>query len=77
MTEALTAILKLCFDKLELNRVEATHYVGNEGSGRVMNKSGMRLEGLAIQEVKIKGIFHDVVHYGITRSQWNERVNEY
>ncbi len=72
MTEALTAILEFCFEELELNRVEATYYVGNEGSGKVMEKSGMKFEGLSIQEVKIKGIFHDVAHYGITRLQWNE-----
>jgi ribosomal-protein-alanine N-acetyltransferase len=70
MTEALLALLKLCFEELEVNRVEATHYTGNEGSGKVMEKCGMRLEGLALQEVKIKGIFHDVVHYGITKEQW-------
>ncbi len=74
MTEALKAILELCFTKLELNRVEASHYVGNEGSGRVMQKSGMRFEGISVQEVKIKGIFQDVVHYGITRAQWNEMM---
>ncbi len=75
MTEALKAILKLCFEKLELNRVEATHYVGNEGSGRVMQKCGMQFEGISLQEVKIKGIFQDVVHYGITRLQWNEMMS--
>lgn len=70
MTEALKAILELCFTKLELNRVEASHYVGNEGSGKVMQKSGMSYEGLSLQEVKIKGFFQDVVHYGITRAQY-------
>jgi ribosomal-protein-alanine N-acetyltransferase len=70
MTEALTSILEFCFMKLELNRIEATHYAGNEGSGKVMVKSGMYYEGVAFQEVKIKGVFQDVVHYGITRSQW-------
>jgi ribosomal-protein-alanine N-acetyltransferase len=72
MTEALEALLKFSFEELELNRVEATHYVGNEGSGKVMAKCGMRQEGLALQEVKIKGVFQDVVHYGITKEQWNE-----
>lgn len=72
MSEALAAILDFCFTKLDLNRVEATHYVGNEGSGRVMEKNGMRFEGIALQEAKIKGLFHDVVHYGILRSQWDE-----
>ena len=70
MTEALSAILQLCFDKLELNRVESTHYLGNEGSGKAMKKCGMQLEGIGRRGVIIKGIFHDVTHYGITREQW-------
>ncbi len=70
MTEALTALIALCFEKLELNRVEAVHYVGNEGSGRVMQKCGMAREGVGIQEVKVKGVFRDVVHYGMTREAW-------
>jgi [ribosomal protein S5]-alanine N-acetyltransferase len=70
MTEALYSILDLCFDKLELNRVEATHYIGNEGSGKVMKKCGMEFEGIGKQEIKVKGIFHDVAHYGITRKLW-------
>ena len=71
MTEALSAVLKLCFEKLELNRVEATHYTGNEGSGKVMAKCGMKLEGIGVQEEKVKGVFRDVVHYGITKEQWS------
>jgi [ribosomal protein S5]-alanine N-acetyltransferase len=71
MTEALTTILSFCFDKLELNRVEATHYIGNEASGKVMEKCGMKHEGVGVKEVKIKGVFHDVVHFGITREHWN------
>ena len=70
MTEALAAILALSFEKLELNRVESTHYLGNEGSGKVMQKCGMELEGMGRQEVKIKGVFHDVAHYAITRERW-------
>jgi len=70
MTEALSTLLKLCFEKLDLNRVESTHYIGNEGSGKVMIKCGMELEGVGKQEVKIKGIYHDVVHYGITKKLW-------
>lgn len=68
MTEALSAVLGLCFNDLGLNRVEAAHYIGNEGSGKVMKKCGMQLEGIGKQEVKIKGNFHDVAHYAITRN---------
>ena len=70
MTEALSALLALCFEKLGLSRVESIHYVGNERSGRVMQKCGMENEGVARREVKVKGVFHDVVHYGITKERW-------
>ena len=70
MTEALSAVLQLCFDKLGLNRVESTHYIGNEGSGKVMQKCGMEFEGVGRQEVKVKGVYHDVAHYGITKERW-------
>lgn len=70
MTEALNLVLDLAFAKLKLNRVESTHYVGNEASGRVMAKCGMKYEGQGIQEVKIKDKYHDVVHYAILRDDW-------
>ena len=70
MTEALAALLKLSFEKLDINRVEAYHYIGNEGSGKVMKKCGMELEGIGKQEFKIKGVFRDAVHYGITKERW-------
>jgi len=71
MTEILFAIIKLCFEKLELNRVEASHFAGNESSGRVMEKCGMLHEGTGIQTEKVKGIFRNNVFYGITREQWD------
>lgn len=71
MSEALKLIIEFSFSKLKLNRIESTHYVGNEGSGRVMQKCGMGYEGTGFQEVKIKGIFYDVVHYGILREYRN------
>jgi len=72
MTEVLSEILELCFDKLDLNRVEASHIVGNEGSGRVMQKCGMKLEGVSVQGSKIKGVFRDMAHYGLTKEQWRD-----
>jgi ribosomal-protein-alanine N-acetyltransferase len=70
MTEVLSAIIKLCFEKLDLNRVEAFHYIGNEASGKVMQKCGMNFEGVSIQGVKIKGFFRDVARYGVTKGHW-------
>ena len=70
MTEVLSVIIKFCFENLNLNRVEASHYIGNEASGKVMEKCGMTFEGVSIQGVKIKGVFRDVARYGITKEQW-------
>ena len=45
MTEALKAVIKLCFTKVGFNRVHAFHHAENKASGRVMLKSGMKYEG--------------------------------
>lgn len=66
---------ELAFAKLKLNRVESTHYAGNETSGRVMQKCGMIYEGTGVKEVKIKGVFHDVVHYAILKDDWIRSKN--
>ncbi|WP_053228012.1 GNAT family N-acetyltransferase [Spirochaeta cellobiosiphila] len=70
MTEALARIIDASFTDLELNRVEAIHYVGNEKSGKVMKKVGMKKEGVALKEVKIKGEYRDVVHFGLLKEHW-------
>lgn len=76
MTEALQAVLDFGFDVLQLNRIDATHYVGNEGSGKVMGKCNMKFEGIGLQEVKIKGVYRDVVHYAILRHDWQKTRNK-
>lgn len=46
MPEALTAVIKYLFEVVGLNRVAACHDVKNPKSGRVMDKAGMRQEGI-------------------------------
>ena len=72
MTEALSVLVKLGFEKLDLNRIETFHYIGNEASGRVMQKSGLIFEGISVQGVKVKGTFRDVARYGVTKAKWIE-----
>ena len=73
MSEVLSRILKHCFEDIRVNRVEAIHYRLNPASGKVMAKCGMKQEGIGIQELKIKGLYHDVVHYAITQEMWQRR----
>lgn len=46
MPEALGEVIAFLFDEVGLNRVAACHDVNNPKSGRVMEKAGMKLEGI-------------------------------
>jgi ribosomal-protein-alanine N-acetyltransferase len=70
MSETLRELMKFYFETIGVNRIEATHYMGNNASGKVMEKCNMKYEGRGIQEVKIKGVFFDVEHYAIVRDDW-------
>ena len=48
-TELGMALLKFCFDELNLRRVYSFSHVENIGSYRVMEKIGMRREGLSLE----------------------------
>ena len=61
--EALSALMDLMFDEMRINRVEGQCDVRNPASGRVMEKCGMRREGLLRQRVRNKGEAVDVLLY--------------
>lgn len=67
-TEALRAVIASAFDSLPLNRLEAQHDIRNPASGRVMEKCGMRREGILRQRLRNKGENVDVALYAILRS---------
>ena len=67
-TEALHAVMRSAFSSLPLNRLEAQHDLRNPASGRVMEKCGMKKEGILRQRVLNKGEFIDVAIYSILRS---------
>lgn len=46
MPEALKAVMDYLFDEAGLNRIAACHDVNNPKSGRVMDKAGMKQEGI-------------------------------
>jgi len=74
MTEALKRLIKFSFEEMKLNRIEATHAIENEASGRVMQKAGMTYEGLLRQRFFTKGKFWDIKQYAIVYSDWNKIV---
>lgn len=69
-TEGGRLLLRLAFGDLGLHRIFARHLVRNPASGRVMEKLGMRREGLHRDAVKKWGKFEDVVSYAVLVSEW-------
>lgn len=67
-TDAVRAVLAFGFEKLELHRIDAHHFVENPASGRVMLKAGMRSEGRRRGAVWRDGVPRDLEEYAILRS---------
>ena len=70
-TEAGQALLGYGFETLNLYRIHASHFVGNPASGRVMQKLGMRFEGLRPGYMRKGDQYYDLVLYGILRDWYS------
>jgi len=68
--EAAERVLEFGFDKLALNRVEAKYMLGNDASRRVMEKLGMKFEGVSRSAVCKNGVYHDVGTCSVLRSEF-------
>lgn len=75
-TEACRALLEFGFSDLGLERIHARCMARNLASRRVLEKSGLRLEGVSPHEVFKWGRFEDVARYGILRAGYGEREND-
>ena len=67
MPEALRAVTDFLFDTVGVNRVTACHDRNNPKSGRVMQKAGMKFEGILRGAGKNNLGICDEVRYGILR----------
>lgn len=70
MTEALSRVIAYTFEAMDINRIEAQHELTNPSSGRVMEKCGMRREGVLRQRLYNKGKFVDVALYAVLREDY-------
>ena len=68
MPEALTAVMNYLFYTAGLNRIAACHDVNNPKSGRVMEKAGMKREGVWRQAGRNNRGLCDEVWYAMLRS---------
>ena len=68
MAEALRGLIAFLFDEVGFNRIEADHDPNNPASGRVMEKAGMRHEGVMRQAGRSNQGIIDVSRWAILRS---------
>jgi ribosomal-protein-alanine N-acetyltransferase len=70
ITEAAQTIFQYAFEHLDLNRLEGRCNFNNLSSAKVMEKLGMKLEGILSEQLKIKGKFVDQRIYAILASDY-------
>ncbi len=68
-TEAAKKIVDYGFSSLGYHKISARYMVNNPASGKVMEKIGMKREGILIDEEFKDGEFHTLVLYGIINPQ--------
>ncbi|MEM9540305.1 MAG: GNAT family N-acetyltransferase [Cyanobacteria bacterium P01_E01_bin.42] len=76
-SEAAKMAIAYGFEVLLLHRIYAYHMARNPASGRVLQKLGMRQEGLLCDRVRKWDIFEDVCLYAILTEEWRTSNREF
>lgn len=72
-TEASKAILDFAFHVKKYHKVYARHFASNPASGQVIQKMGMKQEGVLIDHVKKENQYEDLIYYGIFKNKFDEK----
>jgi ribosomal-protein-alanine N-acetyltransferase len=76
MPEALVTLSQFAFDELNLHRIQISIIPRNSASRRVVEKLGIRDEGIAARYLEINGVWEDHIRYAITAEEWDVRRDE-
>jgi len=70
-TEAVEAVLRICFDDLGLRRVTASCFTANTASYRLMERVGMRREARTMKDaLHTSGEWMDGYTYALLAEEW-------
>ena len=75
VTEAAKGLIDFFFHNSDLIRIEARCRLENTGSARVMEKAGMKFEGILRKHIFTKGEHRDMKIYSIIRDEWLRENN--
>lgn len=70
MTEAARELIAFGFEKMDLIRIQARCFTKNFGSERIMQKTGMTLEGIMRKAMFTKGAHQDIKLYSILKEEF-------
>lgn len=73
MPEAVVVLAKFAFEELRLHRIQIAIIPRNTASRRVVEKVGIRDEGVAERYLEINGVWEDHIRYAMTTEEWDER----
>ena len=74
--EAVVMVLHFAFEAVDLHRVEISIIPRNLRSLRVVEKLGIRREGLAERFLEIDGTWEDHLRFAMTSEEWASRRSE-
>lgn len=74
--EALVVVARFAFETLRLHRIQVSIVPRNAASLRVVEKLGLRNEGLAKRYLEINGVWEDHYRFAITVEEWLVRADE-
>jgi len=75
--EACVLVFGFAFEDLRLHRVQVAIIPRNKASRRVVEKLGLREEGIARGYLEIDGKWEDHMRFAITSEEWRERRGDY
>jgi ribosomal-protein-alanine N-acetyltransferase len=75
--EAVVLVFRFAFEELALHRLQIAIIPRNRASRRVVEKLGVREEGVALRYLEINGTWEDHVRYAITAEEWWDRRDDF
>ena len=76
MPESLVTLMRFAFEDLGLHRVQVSIIPRNGPSRRVVEKVGLRHEGVAERYLEINGVWEDHMRFALTAEEWQARRDD-